>query len=103
MKLIKRRTRIKYKEITELQWQQAYSKYLEICIMRPGTNPSYSSINDFQMFAANIWLPIAEVELPVETEEKFIQRVTKTEKKEDFTDLQFIANGYGEVVSCILF
>lgn len=103
MRIIKRRMKIKYKEVTELQWQQAYTKYLQICIMRPGTNPTYHSIDDFQMFAANIWRPLPDVDLPVESEEKFVERVTKAEAKEDYTDLQFIANKRGDVVSCVLF
>lgn len=105
MKLIKRRTQMVYKEITEQEWQQAYVKYLEIRVMRNNSGmPVYNSFEDFKLFAANIWCPIREVEKDIETEEEFVRRVTKTNSKGDEYNsrIQFIANGYGEVVSCVL-
>jgi hypothetical protein len=102
MKLIKRRTKMVFKEVTDLEWQRAYTRYLEICLLRPN-QPKYNGLEDFKMFCATIWRPIPGVELPVETEEEFITRVTKVEKKEQFLSLQFIPNQHGEVVSCILF
>lgn len=105
MKLIKRRTQMIYKEITDVEWQQAYVKYLEIRVMRNSFGiAEYNSFEDFKLFAANIWCPIREVEKDVETEEAFIQRVTKADgNQRTYNRAQFVANDRGEIVSCVLF
>lgn len=103
MKLIKRQMQLIYKELTELDWQKAYSRYLEAHIFSELTGIC-SSLSQFQAWANQIWHPIREVETPVETEEEFVQRVTKVESKSrDFNKVQFISNGHGEIVSCVLF
>lgn len=109
MKLIKRRTKISYKPITDLQWHEAYSKYLLICIFKPKGYDAKDyyvcgSLEEFKTFAANIYHPLPEVDQPVETEQEFVARVTKTDSKSDkYVDIQFISNSWGEIVSCVLY
>lgn len=98
---------IEYKEISETAWLEAYVKYLQTYPMRLSRPTEHDKhihdLQSFKLFAANIWHPIAEVAQQTESEEKFIERATKIESKEEYTDLQFIANDLGEIVSCVLF
>lgn len=101
MKLVKRQLHCEYREPTDQEWQDAYTRYLESHLMNKSEFPQelYTSFMTFRVYAHSIWHPLREIETFPETEADFVERIGKRK----FTNARFISNAQGEIVSCVLF